>query len=151
MMLMMLQEARITGQGVHKITSSNGTELFLYNSGHQSTSYGGAGSPVNKNQNNLQIDIGRNQHLNNNHEENEVLFYIRLHPDKRDIRSNINRNVLIIIGGGFNTKAKMRNRDPLLNKIIGKYAKSDINENGEKLIEPSNLHNLRDNRHFLQT
>ena len=38
--VMMLQETRITGQGVHKITSSNGTELFLYNSGHQSTSYG---------------------------------------------------------------------------------------------------------------
>ena len=37
----------------------------------------------------------------------------------------------------------MRNRDPLLNKIIGKYAKSDINENGEKLIELCNLHNLR--------
>ena len=60
-----------------------------------------------------------------------------------DIISNINRNVLIIIGGHFNAKRKMRNRDPLLNKIIGKYAKSDINENGEKLIELCNLHNLR--------
>ena len=59
------------------------------------------------------------------------------------IKSNINRNVLIIIGGGFNAKAKMRDRDPLLNKIIGKYAKSDINENGEKLIELCNLNNLR--------
>ena len=38
---MMLQETRITGQGVHKITSSNSTKLFLYNSGLQSTSYGG--------------------------------------------------------------------------------------------------------------
>ena len=37
----------------------------------------------------------------------------------------------------------MGNRDPLLNKIIGKYAKSDINENGEKLIELCNLNNLR--------
>ena len=36
----------------------------------------------------------------------------------------------------------MRNRDPLLNKIIRKYAKSDMNENGEKLIELCNLHNL---------
>ena len=36
----------------------------------------------------------------------------------------------------------MCNRDPLLNKIIGKYAKNDINENGEKLIELYNLHNL---------
>ena len=37
----------------------------------------------------------------------------------------------------------MGNRDPLLNRIIGKYAKSDINENGEKLIELCNLNNLR--------
>ena len=41
--VMMLQETKITGQGVHKSTSSNGTELFRYNSGHQSTSYGGTG------------------------------------------------------------------------------------------------------------
>ena len=40
-------------------------------------------------------------------------------------------------------KKKMRNRNPLLNKIIGKYAKSDVNENGEKLIELCSLHNLR--------
>ena len=37
-----------------------------------------------------------------------------------DIISNIKRNVLIIIGGDFNAKTKMRNRDPLLNEIIGK-------------------------------
>ena len=37
----------------------------------------------------------------------------------------------------------MRNRDSLLNKIIGKYAKSDINGNEEKLIELRNLRNLR--------
>ena len=60
-----------------------------------------------------------------------------------DIISNINRNVLIIIGGDFNAKTIMPNRDPLLNKIIGKYAKSDINEKGEKLIELCYLHNLR--------
>ena len=39
----MLQETRITSQGVHKITSLNGTELFLYNSSHQSTLYGRTG------------------------------------------------------------------------------------------------------------
>ena len=60
-----------------------------------------------------------------------------------DIISNINRNVLIIIGGDFNAKAKVRNRDPLLNKITGKYAKSHINENGEKITELCNLHNIR--------
>ena len=48
----------------------------------------------------------------------------------------------MIIGGGFNAKPKMRNRDPLLNKISGKYTKSDINENREKRIKLCNLHNL---------
>ena len=37
----------------------------------------------------------------------------------------------------------MFHKDPSLDKIIGKYAKSRINENGEKLIELCNLHNLR--------
>ena len=41
--VMMLQKTRITGQGVHEITSSNVTELILYSSGHQSTSYDGTG------------------------------------------------------------------------------------------------------------
>ena len=71
--------------------------------------------------------------------EKKQTFYKQL----SDIISNINRNVLIIIGGGFNAKTKMHNRDPLLNKIIGKYTKSDINENRLKLIERRNLHTLR--------
>ena len=37
----------------------------------------------------------------------------------------------------------MRNRDSLLKKIIRNYTKNNINENGGKLIEPCNLHNLR--------
>jgi len=37
----------------------------------------------------------------------------------------------------------MRNKDHLLNTIVGSYAKSDINDNGEKLIELCSLHNLR--------
>ena len=71
--------------------------------------------------------------------EKKQTFYEQL----SDIISNINRNVLIIIGGGFNARTKMHDRDPLLNKIIGKYTKSDINENRLKLIERRNLHTLR--------
>ena len=65
-----------------------------------------------------------------------------------DIISNINRNVLIIIGGIFDAKIKMCNRDTWLNQIIGKYAKSDINENGEKLTELCKPHNLWLNTFF---
>ena len=105
-------------------------------------------SRYNKSRSNLQTDVGNNQHFNNNHEEKESTvkdsektrtFYEQL----SDIISNINRNVLIITEGDFNAKTKMHNRDPLLNKIIGKYVKSNVNENGEKFIELCNLHNLR--------
>ena len=37
----------------------------------------------------------------------------------------------------------MLNRDASLYKIIGNYVKSKINENGEKLIDLCNIHNLR--------
>ena len=39
-------------------------------------------SRYNKSRNNLQTDIRKNHHLNNNHEENEVLFYLYLCSDK---------------------------------------------------------------------
>jgi len=35
----------------------------------------------------------------------------------------------IIIGGDFNANTRMRNKDHLLNNIVGSYAKSDINDN----------------------
>ena len=44
----------------------------------------------------------------------------------------------IVIGGDFNTKTRMRNRDFLLNSIIWNYAKSDRNEYGEKSLLNSN-------------
>ena len=159
--VMMLQETRITGQGVNRITSSNSTELFLYNSGHQSTSHGWTGflvttkaeitfKPISERINILTTTMKRRKYCfisvfaptnesTVKDPEKTWTFYEQL----SDIISNINRNVLIIIGGHFNAKRKMRNRDPLLNKIIGKYAKSDINKNGENLIELCNLHNLR--------
>ena len=175
---MMLQETR-TGRGVHKITSSNGIELFLYNSGHQSTSYGGTGflvttkaevtfKPIPERISILTTTIKKKKYcfISVYTPKNESTVYAptnestvyastnestvkdpektrTFHEQLSDIISNINRNVLIIIRGDFNTKAKMRDRDPLFNKIIGKYTKSDINENGERLIELCNLHNLR--------
>jgi len=46
-----------------------------------------------------------------------------------------------IIGGDFN--AKTRTKDQPRNNITGKYAKSSINTNGEKLIELCTIQNLR--------
>ena len=158
---MMLQETRITGQGAHKITSSNVTELILYSSGHQSTSYDGTGflvttkaevsfKPISERMSILTTTMQKrkcyfisvcaptNESTVKDSEEART-FYEQL----SDIISNINRNVLIIIGGVSNAKTKMHNRDPLLNKIIGRYAKTNINENGEKLIELCNLHILQ--------
>ena len=147
--VMMLQEITITGQGVHKITSSNSTELFLYNSCHQSKSFGGTGflvttkaeitfKPISERISILtttmkkrkycfiSVYAPRNESTVKDPEKMRT-FYEQL----SDIISTINRDVLIItIGGDFNAKTKMRSRDPLLNKIIGKYTKNDINENG---------------------
>ena len=66
--VMMLQETRITGQWVHKITSSNNTDLFLYNSGHQTTTYGGTGFVVSKEPTNIR----KNKHTNNDCKEEEI-------------------------------------------------------------------------------
>ena len=136
---MMLQETRITGQGVHKITSSNGNELFLYNSGHQSASYGGTGflvtakaevifKPISERISILTITMKKRKYClisvyaptnesTVKDPEKTRTFYEQL----SDIISSINRNVLIIIGGDFNAKTKMCNRDLLLSQIIGKY------------------------------
>ena len=158
--VMMLQNTRITGQGVYKITSSNGTDISLYNSGHQSTSHGVTSFLVTTKAEITFKSISERISILKTTMKKKKYCFISVYaptnestvkdPEKKktfheqlsDI-SNINRNVLIIIGDNFNAKTKIRNRDSLLNKIIGKYGKSDINENGEKLTELFNLHNLR--------
>ena len=54
------------------------------------------------------------------------------------------------MGGDFNAKTKLPTKDPMLNKIIGKYAKSKVNVNGEKLIEFCSLRNLRISNTFFK-
>ena len=49
----------------------------------------------------------------------------------------------VIVGGDCNAKTKMANRDDNLLRIIGKHAKSEININGEQLINFCTLHDLR--------
>ena len=159
--VMMLQNTRITDQGVYKITSSNGTELCLYNSSHQSTSHGVTGFLVTTKAEITFKSISERISILKTTMNKKKCCFVSVYaptnestvkdPEKTrtfyeqlsDIISNINRNVLIIIGDDFNAKAKMINRDSLLNKVIGKYRKSDINKNGEKLTELCNLHNLR--------
>ena len=158
--VMMLQETRITGQGVHKITSSNCTKLFLYGSGHQSTWYRGTGFLVTTIAEITFTQITEKTSIWTTTLKKRKFCFISVctqtnkstvkDPEKTqtfyeqlsDIINNINRNVLIITGGDFNVKTKMRNRDQLLKKIVGKYAKSDMNEKSEKLMELYNLHNL---------
>ena len=82
--VMMLQETRITGLGVHKITSSNGTEIFLYNSVYQSTSYGGTGFLVTtKAEISFKPISERISTLTTTMKKRKYCFYIRLRPDKR--------------------------------------------------------------------
>ena len=109
-----------------------------FNSGHQSVSHGGTGflvttkaemtfkpiserisilTTIMKKRNYCFISVydPTNEFTVKDSEKTRT-FYEQL----SNIISNINRNVLIIIGGDFSAKIKMRNRDLLLNKIIGK-------------------------------
>ena len=159
--VMMVQETRIKGEGVYKIKSSNGAKLHLFNSGHKSSSYGGTGFVVDENSkvtfkpvserisvltaklNNIKhvfISVYAPTNETTIKDSNDTrTFYENL----SDIINTIGKNDNLVIGGDFNAKTKMPNRDPTLYKIIGKYAKSTINENGEKLIELCSIHNLR--------
>ena len=134
---MMLQETRITVQGVRKITSSNGTFSCTI------TSHDGTGfllttkaeitfKPISKKISILKTTMKKRKYrfISVYTQTNESTvkdpektrsFYEQL----SDIIGNINRNVLIVIGGDSNAKTKMRNRDPLLNKITRKYANTD--------------------------
>ena len=163
--VMMLQETRIIGQGVHEIKPSDGENFLLYNSGHPNRSYGGtafllAKETVTRSKVSFQPISERISTLKMIANKKKYCFisvYAPTNdstvkdPDKTrtfyeklsDIIAKIDRNTCIVIGGDFNAKTKMRNKDQLLNIIIGNYAKSDINENGEKLIELCSLHNLR--------
>ena len=62
----------------------------------------------------------------------------------------VNKLTTILIGGDFNARTKTNNHEPLLNKILGKYAKNSINEDGKKLIQLCNLYNLRITNTFLK-
>ena len=155
---MMLQETRITVQGVRKITSSNGTFSCTV------TSHGGTGfllttkaeitfKPISKRISILKTTMKKRKYrfISVYTQTNEFTvkdpektrsFYEQL----SDIIANINRNVLIVIGGDSNAKTKMRNRIETLystRSLGNRQILTDINENGEKLMELCNLHNLQ--------
>ena len=159
--VMMIQETHIKGEGIYEIKSSNGTILNMFNSGHKSTSYGGTGfiasgdskatfNPISERISTLTTTFNKRKFVfisvyaptnecTKKDPNNTKTFYQNL----SDIINKTGKNDTLIIGGDFNAKTKKTNRDPSLFKIIGKYAKSNINENGEKLIELCGIHNLR--------
>ena len=159
--VMMLQETRIKNQGVHRITFSNGTTLLLYNSGHQTKSYAGTGFLVRADATatfqHISERIGILKATLNKTKYVFISAYAPTNestikdPDKTkdcyqsisNIINIIGKKDMVIIDGDFNAKVKMFNKDPTLDEILGKYAKSRINENGENLIELCNLHDLR--------
>ena len=125
--VMMLQETRITGQGVHKITSSNGTELFLYNSGHQSTSYDITGflvttkaevtfKPISERISILTTTMKKRKYCfisvytpTNESTVKDLQITRTFNEQLSDIISNINRNHLV-----FQSKRKLKRNRPFL-------------------------------------
>ena len=125
--IMMLQETRITGQGVHKITSSNGTELFLYNSGHRSTSYDITGflvatkaevtfKPISERISILTTTMKKRKYCfisvytpTNESTVKDLQITRTFNEQLSDIISNINRNHL-----DFQSKRKLKRNRPFL-------------------------------------
>ena len=158
---MMIQETHIKGNGIHELKTSSGETLHLYNSGHENKSTAGVAVLVKSNcevnfdpicericvikmktndiTNNLISAYAPTLDTTKKHPEETQKFYDML----TSVVNKIKRRETIIIGGDFNAKTKVKVKDNALNKIVGNYAKSDQNENGEKLIEFCNIHDLR--------
>ena len=161
---LMIQETHIQNQGLHKLKSTDGkTTLHLYNSGHQNRSKGGVGIIVNTNtkitfkpisericlvtakiDNSQKINIISTYAptLENTQKKPEETqnFYNKL---SSVIKMTKNRDALII-GGDFNAKTKLTNNNlhKMYKQNVGKYSKSEINENGELLLEFAKSQNL---------
>lgn len=159
---MMLQETHIKTTGMFELKSSTGETLHLYNSGNEKKSSAGVGILVRPNNNKITFEpisdrICVIRTKANNITNNIISVYAptseitRKNPEETQrfydtltsVVNKVTRRQTIIIEGAFNAKTKMKSKEDELNKIVGKYAKNEMNENGEKLIEFCNAHNLR--------
>ena len=162
---MKIQKTKLKGNNIYSIYATTGEELHLYNSGHDKSTCG-AGIIMRKNNiidfkpiserickitiemNDIKCNISAyapTSERTKKDPEETCKFYELLSV----VINKTKTKETIIMGGDFNAKTKLPTKDPILNKIIGKYAKSKVNVNGEKLIEFCSLHNLHISNTFL--
>ena len=159
MKALMIQETHIKGHGIIDIKSSKGKTARLYYSGHKSKSEKGVGILVEPNTEceyfpvsdriimlkiknedvciNLISSYGPTSEKTANQPEATTQFYNNL----SSIISKTKNKEALIIGGDFNAKVKELGPNQL--KAVGKYAKNEINKNGEFLLEFAELQQLQ--------
>ena len=161
--IMLLQETKLMNSETLTIVSSNNTSLKLYNSGSKSQSLKGVAILVKENTkikfepisericlaeiafgekkiNVLSIYMPTEENTEKHPEKTEKVY-----DEMTTVINKINKRNPLIIGGDFNARTKLYDLNEIeMNKeIVGKYARSKINENGKLLIEFCKIHNLQ--------
>ena len=158
---MMIQETHMQGHGLHQLESSSGEKLHLYFSGHKNRSIAGTGIIVRLNSNVTFKSVSERICMmkvkpNNNVITNIISAYaltlettLKTPEVKRHFYEKLSSIIktfktreAVIIGGDFNAKTNSKFSN-FPSSIIGKYAKSEINVNGEKMIEFCVMNNLK--------
>ena len=156
---LMLQETHMKGNGVLDIKSTTGKTVRLYYSGHKERSSQGVGilvepttdcdfTPISSR---LMMLTIKNETIQTNlvsayaptnkrtikNPEKTAQFYNNL----TSIVNKVKKKEALVIGGDFNAKTKQDTKEK--SNSTGKYTKSNINENGELLIEFADMNNLK--------
>ena len=152
---MFIQETKIKGNVQIPITSSDNTKLILYNSGNEKSLKGVA--ILAKENTNVKFEPISERlcymkiKLDNNTKIHLISVYAptleetvkkpadteKLYNQISSVINKINNRDTLIVGGDFNARVKPTNDEERNNSkgIVGKYAHSDLNENGKLLIE----------------
>ena len=158
---MKIQESHIQGHGLHQLQSSSGEKLHLYFPGHKNRSIAGTGIIIRPNSNVTFTPVSERicimkVKLNNNIITNIISGYAptlettlknpettrHFYEKLSSIIKTFKTREAVIIDGDFNAKTNSKfNNFPT--NITGKYAKSEINLSGEKIIEFCVMNNLK--------
>ena len=158
---MMIHETHMQGYGLHQLKSLSGEKLHLYFSGHKNRSIAGTSILVRPNSNVTFTPVSERICMMKVKSSNKVITNIisacapthettlknpettrYFYEKTSSIIKTLKTRESVIIGGGFNTKTKSQLNN-LPTNIIGKYAKSKINLNREKMIEFCVMNNLK--------
>ena len=163
---MLIQETKIQKQEEISISSTCGKRLMIYNSGHNSKSLKGvaimvpedmaiAFKPVDE-----RICLAELRPDKTSRKKIVVLSIYaptedetKEKPDKTDdfynklgsVLQTVSKRDCLIIGGDFNARTKLSEKHEITKyaEVVGKYARSKVNENGRRLLEFAKMNNLQ--------